>query len=260
MISTNVPESRTAFVIGSTAGLGKSCAEALAAEGVRVAVSGRRGELACQIAGELPDAIGVELDVCVPSSVDNALSEVNARLGPVDILILNSGGPPPGAALHCTTEELERAMESILYPAQQLIRDTVPGMISRGWGRLIAIGSSGVQQPIPGLAASNAARAALAALLKTLAGEVAGQGVTVNMVIPGRFATDRVAQLDARKAEAEGMTIAAVTERSQSTIPAGRYGMPDELGALVAFLCRPEASYITGSQMRVDGGMIVSAG
>jgi len=129
-------------------------------------------------------------------------------------------------------------------------------MRERGWGRVIAVGSSGVQQPIERLALSNVGRAALAGYLKTLAGEVAGDGVTVNMVLPGRIDTDRVSALDAATAERTGATVEQVRTRSESAIPAGRYGTPDEFAAVVLFLASNAASYVTGEQIRCDGGMV----
>jgi 3-oxoacyl-[acyl-carrier protein] reductase len=129
-------------------------------------------------------------------------------------------------------------------------------MRAAGWGRIVAIGSTGVQQPIDGLVASNVGRAALAGYLKTLATEVAPDGVTVNMVLPGRIATDRVSGVDAAAAEKTGLSIDEVVRRSQATIPVGRYGRPEEFGAVVAFLASPAASYVTGEQIRCDGGMV----
>jgi 3-oxoacyl-[acyl-carrier protein] reductase len=153
---------------------------------------------------------------------------------------------------------MSEALDLILYPAVRLLQRCLPGMRSRRWGRVIAIGSSGVVQPIEGLATSNAARAALAAYLKTLATEVAGEGVTVNMIIPGRFETARVAALDRARATREGLDADEIRRRSMASIPIGRYGSPAELGALVAYIAGDSASYITGSLLRVDGGLIAA--
>jgi 3-oxoacyl-[acyl-carrier protein] reductase len=131
-------------------------------------------------------------------------------------------------------------------------------MIGAGWGRIVAIGSSGIQQPIPTLALSNLARSALAAYLKSLATDVADRGVTINLALPGRISTGRVAALDAARAESTGTTVDQVQAASRATIPAGRYGDPAEFAAAVRFLCSPEASYITGVQLRADGGMVSS--
>ena len=132
----------------------------------------------------------------------------------------------------------------------------LPGMIEKGWGRVVTIGSSGMVQPIPNLALSNGVRGAVAGWSKTLAEEVAPHGVTVNIVMPGRIATDRLAQLDGIKAEKTGASLGDVQEASRKTIPAGRYGKPEEFGAMVTFLCSEQAAYVTGSMLRVDGGLI----
>lgn len=249
---------RIAFVSASTSGLGLASVHALASSGMRVAVTGRRGDLARNIASKIPGAIGLQVDLTKPDQLAAAVVHICETAGDIDVLVLNSGGPAPARALTMDRPALERAFELIVYPAQQLIRAVVPRMCERGWGRVIAVGSSGVEQPIAGLAASNAARSSLAALLKTLAGEVAGSGVTVNMVVPGRFATDRALALDASKGEHTGVSAADVARKSQALIPAGRYGDPEEFAAVVGFLASPGASYITGGLVRVDGGMISS--
>lgn len=141
-------------------------------------------------------------------------------------------------------------------PMFRLTEAALPGMEAAGWGRVVTIGSSGVVQPIPNLALSNGVRGAIAGWSKTLAAEVAPKGITVNMVLPGRIATDRLAELDGLKAEKTGASLDAVQEASRKSIPAGRYGAPEEFAAVVAFLCSAQASYVTGSMLRVDGGMI----
>jgi 3-oxoacyl-[acyl-carrier protein] reductase len=249
---------RTALVVGSTAGLGLATARALAAEGVRVAVNGRTEATAREIAAALPGAVAVPLDMGFSGAADQLVAQAEAALGPVDILVLNSGGPPPGTADAMTVEQAQAAVDRLLLPQVRLVALTLPGMRSRGWGRVLAIGSSGVQAPLPGLAASNVGRAALAGYLKTLAAEVAADGVTVNMVLPGRVDTDRVAQLDAGRAEREGVDAAEVRARSERAIPAGRYGDTAEFGAVLAFLAGRQASYVTGEQIRCDGGMVAS--
>jgi 3-oxoacyl-[acyl-carrier protein] reductase len=247
---------RTAFVAASTSGLGWATASALATEGVRVAVTGRRGQLAADRAQELPEAIGLELDLTDTASLDAALRVTESRLGPIDILVLNSGGPPPSTAADVSPDDLETAARLLLLPHQHMLRATVPGMRQRGWGRVLAVGSSGVQQPIPHLALSNAIRGALAGLLKTWASEVAADGVTVNMLLPGRIATDRMTQLDEAAAERTGASVERVQADTEARIPAGRYGEPEEFASAAAFLCSDLASYMTGGQIRVDGGLV----
>lgn len=247
---------KVALASGGTGGLGQAVAQALAGEGVRVAVCGRRGQLAAEQAAALPGAIGVELDLTSPASVRAAVASVGEQLGPVDILVVNGGGPAPSGAVNLDPEDLPVASRLLLDGPLRLIGACLPSMRERAWGRIVAVGSSAVQQPIPGLTTSSMYRAALAAYLKLLAREVAGSGVTVNMVLPGRIDTDRVAQLDAKRAESTGADVGDVRRSSEATIPVGRYGRAEEFAAMVTFLCGSPASYVTGEQLRVDGGLV----
>jgi 3-oxoacyl-[acyl-carrier protein] reductase len=248
---------RRAFVAASTSGLGLACAKALAMEGARVTITGRRGELARSMAAELPGgAVGIGVDLSDADDAKRAMQVATTVLGGIDVLVLNSGGPPPIDVLDASVADLEGSCRQILYSAHRLIRAFVPGMRERRWGRVIAVGSSGVEQPISGLATSNAARAALAAWLKTLANEVAADGVTVNMVLPGRVDTERVRSLDRKRAKREGVSAEEVVQASQASIPIGRYGSPEEFGSTVTYLASGPASFITGSLVRVDGGLI----
>jgi len=247
---------RNALVCASTSGIGLGIARALGDEGVRVAITGRRVELAREEAGKLPSAAGVGVDLEELGAPESLVREVVEALGEIDILVLNSGGPAPGTAREQTTASLESAIRRLLLPQQALVALVLPGMIQRGWGRILAVGSSSITQPLPGLAASNVGRAALAGYLKTLANEVAGEGVTVNMVLPGRIATERLASLDEHRAQLQGVTVDELRTVSYATIPVGRYGTPDEFGAMAAFLCSEQASYVTGTHVRVDGGLV----
>ncbi|GAA1186535.1 SDR family oxidoreductase [Pseudonocardia alaniniphila] len=249
-------QGRTAIVPGSSSGLGLAVARSLAAEGANVVLVGRRGELVQKEAAALPSAVGVEADLADPGVPARLVAEAEQRFGPVDVLVLNGGGPPPGLAADFTPEQFATAVDLLVQPHLRLVAGVLPGMRERGFGRIVAVGSSGVQQPIDGLVASNAARAALAGYLKTLAGEVAADGVTVNMVLPGRIDTDRVAVLDRAVAERSGTTPDQQRARAEATIPAGRYGTPEEFAAVVTFLASAAASYVTGEQVRCDGGMI----
>jgi 3-oxoacyl-[acyl-carrier protein] reductase len=247
---------KVALVLGSTAGLGRASAEALAAEGAHVVVVGRRRELVDELAGSLPSATGVVADLSdadAPATIAAAAREVR---GSVDVLVLNGGGPPPGTGDTFTVEAAQAAFDLLLKQHVALVGELLPAMREAGWGRIVAIGSSGVQQPIPTLTASNVGRAALAAYLKTLAGAVARDGVTVNMVLPGRVDTDRVAQLDQAAADRTGRSPAEVRTASEEAIPVGRYGQPAEFGAVVAFLASQQAAFVTGEQVRCDGGMV----
>ncbi|MFC3998973.1 SDR family oxidoreductase [Nocardiopsis sediminis] len=247
---------RVAVVPGATSGLGLASARALAAEGADVVIGGRRAALAQEEAAALPSAVGVAVDLTDPSGPETLVGAAADAFGPVDVLVLNGGGPAPGTAAGMTSGTAAAAVDLLLLPHVRLVEAVLPRMRERGWGRIIAIGSSGVQQPLDGLAASNVGRAALAGYLKTLAGEVAADGVTVNMVLPGRIDTERLASLERARADRQGADIEAVRAASQADIPVGRYGTPDEFGAVVAFLASGAASYVTGAQIRCDGGLV----
>lgn len=249
---------RTAVVLGSTSGLGWAAAQALSQEGANVVVVGRRVDLVESRAGSLPSAVGVVADLEQEGAVARVTDAAVTAFGSVDILVLNGGGPPPGGPDEFTGEDVEAAGRLLVVPQVEMVRAVLPGMRSAGWGRIIAIGSSGVQQPIPTLTASNVGRAALAGFLKTLAGAVARDGVSVNMVLPGRIDTDRVASLDQSAAQRSGQTAEAVRKAAEQSIPVGRYGRPDEFAAVVAFLAGDLAGYVTGEQVRCDGGMVRS--
>lgn len=247
---------RTALVCASTGGLGRAVAEALGREGARVVVCGRRGELAREVASGLDHAIGVTADLNDADAADHLVETAEETFGPVEILVLNGPGPRPARAAAVSADDVAEAVRSLLITPQRLVGRVLPGMRERGWGRILAIGSSGVVAPIPDLALSNTGRAALAGYLKTLASEVAADGVTVNLLLPGRIATPRLAALDTARAEREGRTAEEVAAASASTIPAGRYGDPAEFGAFAAFLCSAQAAYVTGTATRCDGGLV----
>jgi 3-oxoacyl-[acyl-carrier protein] reductase len=247
---------RTAIVCASTSGLGEATARALAAEGARVVVCGRRAERAAEIAAELPEAVGVGVDLTAPDGPDTLVAAATEAFGSIDVIVLNSGGPPPSRAASIDAEAITEALVPLLLAQQRLVAAVLPGMRERGWGRILGIGSAGTVEPIPGLALSNVGRAALAGYLKTLAGEVASDGVTVNLLLPGRIATARTTGIDAYIAEREGTTAADVEARAQAEIPAGRYGTAAEFGGVATFLCSQAASYVTGTATRCDGGLV----
>lgn len=249
---------RTALVAGSTSGLGLGVARTLAGEGARVMITGRRADAAQAAARDLPDAQGIQVDLNQPGAPEQLVSSTESALGPIDILILNTGGPPPGAASDVSAEDLGAAVHQLFLQQVALARAVLPGMRARGWGRIVAVGSSGVQQPLENLTLSNVGRSALAAYLKTLSREVAADGVTVNMVLPGRIDTGRVASLDQSRAKSQGITSGEARQQSEQSIPARRYGTVEEFAAVVCFLCGSPASYVTGGQIRCDGGLVGS--
>jgi 3-oxoacyl-[acyl-carrier protein] reductase len=251
-------ENRRALVTGASRGLGRAIALGLAGEGADVVAVARDPERLSALASDAAASGGKitarVCDLADPSAID-ALREV---LQQADILVLNTGGPPPGAAAEVADATWIKQFEAMFLSVVRLTRLALPGMRKRGFGRILAIVSSGVLQPIPNLAISNALRMAVVGWAKTLAGEVARDGVTVNCLAPGRIATDRVAELDQGRAQREGISVAEVEQQSRSAIPAGHYGEAAEFAAIATFLASPRASYMTGGIIRVDGGMIRS--
>ncbi len=251
---------RLAVVMGVTGGLGGACARALAQEGATVIACGRDADRTGAFVQTLTQAgltaDPLVLDLAEPASVASAVGHLAGQ--PVDILVNNSGGPPPGTTAAITPEVLDAQFQAMVASLIQITNALVPGMRQRGWGRVLTIASSGTQQPIPNLALSNTLRAALVGFTKTLATEVAADGVTANMLLPGRIDTDRVARLDAAAAQRQGITAEEARAQAIGRIPARRLGTPAEFGATAAFLCSQPAAYITGSQIRVDGGLVAT--
>lgn len=251
-------EKRRALVTGASRGLGRATAIALAEEGADVVAVARNldrlSELASTAAAGRGKITARACDLSDPSAIES-LKDV---LEHADVLVLNTGGPPPGPIVDVPDATWSRQFESIFLSAVRLTRLALPGMRKRGFGRILAVVSSSVIQPIPNLGISNALRMAVVGWAKTLAGEVAPDGVTVNCLAPGRIATDRVAELDQGRAQREGMSVAEVERQSRSAIPVGRYGEPVEFASVATFLASPRASYLTGGIIRVDGGMIRS--
>jgi len=247
---------RVALVAAASQGLGKGSASALAREGVRVAILSRRQDELDKTASEIGAAMGVACDLANAESIAAAVNRVQTELGPVDILVNNCGGPPAGTFDSITEEEWIGSFEQVFLSALRLTRAVLPGMRARRWGRVINIVSTSVEQPIPGLILSNAYRPALAGWAKTLAAEVAGDNVLVNCVSPGRILTNRTETLDRAAAERSGKPVETIQRERVSTIPLQRYGTTDEFGALIAFLASERAAYITGSVLRVDGGLV----
>lgn len=251
-------EKSRALVTGASRGLGRAIAEALATEGAEVIAVARNVERLNQLQEidklALRKITGHACDLSNASAIDN----LGTVMGDVDILVLNTGGPPPGLAADTPDAMWTKQFESMFLSAIRLTRLALPGMRERGFGRILVVVSSGVIQPIPNLSVSNALRSALIGWAKTLASEVARDGVTVNCLAPGRIATDRVAELDQGRAKREGIDVQQVVKESRAAIPTGRYGDTAEFASVAAFLASSHASYMTGSVVRVDGGMIRS--
>ncbi|WP_352755940.1 SDR family oxidoreductase [Mesorhizobium sp. M0482] len=258
MISTNL-EGRKALVLGGGKGLGFGVAEVLAAKGAEIILVGR-GEETLDAARRAIESAGpvcsiFSADLSDNDSVSRLIRAIEDEHQRIDIVLLNGGGPPPFAASVFDASVWEKQFTSMVLSQMRIAISFLPGMRSRRWGRIIAVSSTSVREPIPGLTASNALRASLAGWAKTLAGEVAADGVTVNLLLPGRFATDRTKQFDAMDAADRGVDAAVIAAESQAEIPAKRYGTPAEFGAVAAFLASDDAAYITGVALPVDGGL-----
>ncbi len=251
---------KRALVVGASRGLGKAIALALLAEGARVTAAARSRELIEAWRNALPaEAAGrvtvLDLDLADLAGVDRVADAVLAA-GGADILVNNCGGPAPGGVVGTAADTWAKAFASMAGSVFHLTDRLIEPMMERKWGRVVTIGSSGIEQPIPNLAVSNAIRGSVAGWSKSLAGEVAEHGITVNMVLPGRVATERVESLDNNRASRQGLDIEEVRRQSRAEIPARRYGTPEEFAAVVAFLAGEPASYVTGGMIRVDGGAI----
>jgi 3-oxoacyl-[acyl-carrier protein] reductase len=256
-------QGKRALVLASSGGLGLGIATALVGEGAHVLLSARSGEKLAEAAGRLTEAGPgradyVEIDLSDRTAAEVLFTAAQSKLGGVDILVNNTGGPPPGAIEGQPEEVWRSQFDTMVLRLISLTNLCLPGMRERGWGRVLTVASSGVVQPIPNLSISNTIRSALVGWNKSLSSEVASAGITVNILAPGRIATARTAALDEAAAKRQGKSVEEVQAASRGTIPAGRYGTVEEFGAVAAFLVSGPASYVTGSVIRCDGGSIRS--
>jgi 3-oxoacyl-[acyl-carrier protein] reductase len=253
---------KVALVLGAGGGLGSAIAATLAKEGARVALADIDAAAVDRVVAEIKQAGGsamaVAFDLADRSAMDARVTAVEAAFGPVDILVNNTGGPPPTPAAGQDPALWTKSFEQMVLSVITLTDRVLPGMRERKWGRIVTSTSSGVVAPIANLGISNALRLSLVGWSKTLAREVGRDGVTANIVLPGRVATGRIRFLDEQKAKRENRSVDDISAASTATIPAGRYGEPQEYADVVAFLASERASYVNGSVIRVDGGLIAS--
>ncbi len=258
---------RTALVLGGTSGIGLGIARSLAARGTAVTIAGRDAERAEKTALDIPvpagapAALGIGLDLSRPDSLAEPLRQYGkggkgrkGRKG-FDIVVLNGPGYRPGRVTAATADDFAQAYSSMFLSLQQVVESVVGGMRENQWGRLLYVSSSSVIAPIGELAVSSVIRSAVNAYMKLLANDLAGDGITVNSIVPGRIDTPRVRAVDAARARDRGITADEVRSHTEGLIPAGRYGTPEDMGELAAFLCSDRAGYLTGSTYRCDGGM-----
>ena len=240
-------DGKVALVSGASSGIGRAIAAELAREGARVAISSRSREKIDATAKEI-GATGFVLDSSDLDAIEPTVAEIEQQLGAIDILVCNTGGPPSGAdPLGFSREQWEAAYRSLVLAQITLIERVLPGMRERGFGRILNVASTSVREPIANLMLSNAHRAAMITAFKTLSRHVAGDGVTLNSLLPGRIATDRAYSMAGSPEEAEAS--------AAKEVPAGRMGKPEEMAAAAAFFCSARAGYVTGETLAVDGGM-----
>ncbi len=255
---------KVAMVAGASRGLGLAVARVLLQEGAQVSMSSSRADAIRQAAATLrtdtgSDAVlGVEADLRSADAIAAWADATTSRFGGVDLLFVNTGGPPPGTALNFDDAAWQAAFELLLLSAVRLVRVAVPSMTARGGGAIVVSTSSAVKDPIPNLALSNVVRASVGALAKTLANELAPQRIRVNHLLPGRIDTDRVRQLDANRGRQAGISAEEQRARTEQTIPLGRYGDPLEFARSAVFLLSGASAYTSGASLQVDGGMIRS--
>jgi 3-oxoacyl-[acyl-carrier protein] reductase len=252
---------KVAIVAAASKGIGRASAEALAREGARVAICARSaGELEAAAAAirsaARAEVLAVPADVTRADDVRRLVARTVEAFGGADILVTNAGGPPPGRFDQATDADWQAAFELNLLSTVRMVREVLPHMRQRRWGRIINIQSTSIKQPIDGLLLSNGIRPGVAGLARSLVQEVSRDGITVNTICPGRIATDRSRSFLESRARAAGMPLDEYARRDLASIPMGRMGEPEEIGHVVAFLASERASYVTGVTLQVDGGLV----
>jgi 3-oxoacyl-[acyl-carrier protein] reductase len=246
---------KKALICASSKGLGRGCAEALAAEGVNVVINGRNAEVLETTAAKIRETYRVQV-TAVACDVTTAEGQamIIVAAGDVDILVTNAGGPPPGLWSDWERDDFIAALDANMLTPIALMKACLPGMMARGWGRVVNITSQSVKAPIAVLGLSNAARTGLTGYVAGTARQVADKGVSINNLLPGIHATDRAVSLDSGVMKAQGITMKQAQKQRQASIPARRYGTAEEFGAACAFLCSQHAGYIVGQNILLDGG------
>ena len=252
---------RVALVCGSSQGLGRAIADALAAEGVDLVINSRSADKLEAVRSQIAETSGatvqaVAADLTDPAGVGQVVQAAEQAFGKIDILVTNTGGPPAGTFEDHSAEVWRNAIAQNFESVVNLTRAVLPGMKERRWGRIVNVTSISVKQPVDGLILSNSIRAGVTGFAKTVSNEVAPFNVTVNNVLPGFTRTERLIHLAEAVAEREGTTVEGAYEGWEGEIPMGRLADPKELGAVAAFLCSEQASYVTGQSIAVDGGWI----
>ena len=248
---------KRALVCASSKGLGRGSAEALAEAGVSLVMNARGAEALEAAAVDLRARFGVEITtVAADVTTEAGRADVLEAAGDVDILVTNAGGPPPGMWSDWDRDDFIVALDANMLTPIALMKALLPGMMDRGWGRVVNITSQSVKSPIPVLGLSNSARAGLTGYVAGTARQVAPKGVTINNLLPGIHATDRALSLDTGVADARGITLEEARAEREATIPARRYGTSEEFGAMCAFLCSQHAGYIVGQNILLDGGAV----